>query len=165
MALVDAIKSLQKELGVKPDGVFGPKTEAALKKALAPKSKPVTVAKPSDGKGVLNARSLKHLAQCDERLQRIAVEARKDFAFTVICGHRNKADQDAAFKGGFSKVKWPNSKHNKTPSLAFDACPDPIDFSKRVPFLNMREHFQKTADKLGIKVRFISWDLPHIQLA
>lgn len=157
MSLVEAIKQLQKEVGTKPDGKWGPKTEAALKAALAQK--------PAEAGGSLNARSLKNLGQCHPDLMRVAEEARKGFDFTVICGHRNKADQDKAFKGGFSKVKWPNSKHNKTPSLAFDACPNPIDWDNTAAFKAMRTHFQKAADKLGIKVRFISWDLPHLELA
>ena len=48
--------------------------------------------------------------------------------FTVICGYRSKADQDAAFKEGASKLRWPNSKHNRFPSEAVDIVPYPIDF-------------------------------------
>ncbi len=109
-------------------------------------------------------RSLNNLAQCHPDLQLIAHEAIKEIDFVVICGHRNKEDQNKAFDGGFSKVRWPNSKHNKTPSLAFDACPYPINWEARAKFLEMRGVFQKVADRLDIKVRFISWDLPHIEL-
>ena len=42
---------------------------------------------------------------------------------TILCGHRGKAEQDAAFKAGASKLKWPKSKHNATPSLAVDVAP------------------------------------------
>lgn len=110
-------------------------------------------------------RSLNNLAQCHPNLQKIAHEAIKEFNFVVICGHRNKADQNKAFDGGFSKVRWPNSKHNKTPARAFDACPYPIKWEARAKFLEMRAVFKRVANDLGIKVRFISWDLPHIELA
>ena len=39
---------------------------------------------------------------------------------SVIAGHRDCDEQDAAFKSGNSKVKWPNGKHNEMPSLAID---------------------------------------------
>lgn len=42
---------------------------------------------------------------------------------TVLCGTRSKAEQDAAFKSGASKLAWPKSKHNKTPSEAVDVAP------------------------------------------
>lgn len=113
----------------------------------------------------LSARSLKNLSQCHPDLQRIAEAAIKEFDFVVICGHRNEKDQNKAFAEGHSKLKWPKSKHNKTPSLAFDACPYPIDWSKRARFLEMRAKLKEVAARLGIKVRFISWDLPHIELA
>lgn len=41
----------------------------------------------------------------------------------ILEGHRNKAAQDKYFAAGLSKLKWPNSKHNKTPSLAIDVAP------------------------------------------
>lgn len=117
-----------------------------------------------------SARSLKNLEQCDPRLQKIAHEAIKDFDFIVICGYRGEKAQNEAVAKGTSKLRFPKSKHNKSPSLAFDAVPyikgakGGIDWSARAKFLEMREHFKKTAKKLGIKVSFISWDLPHVQL-
>ena len=41
----------------------------------------------------------------------------------VLFGHRSKADQDKAFASGASKLRWPKSKHNSTPSLAVDIVP------------------------------------------
>lgn len=110
-------------------------------------------------------RSLKNLAECHPDLQRIAHEAIKEFDFVVIKGHRGKAEQEAAVRAGTSKLHWPYSKHNKTPALAFDACPYPIDWQARARFMEMRRVFQRVASRLGIPVRFISWDLPHIELA
>lgn len=118
-----------------------------------------------------SARSLKNLEQCDKRLQKIAHEAIKEFDFIVICGHRGEKEQNAAVARGTSKLKFPKSKHNKTPSLAFDAVPyikgakGGIDWEARAKFMEMRAVFKKTAAKLGIDVRTISWDLPHLELA
>lgn len=117
-----------------------------------------------------SARSLKNLSQCHPDLQRIANVAIKEFDFIVICGHRGEKEQNAAFARGTSKLKFPKSKHNKTPSLAFDAvpyikgAPGGIDWSARAKFHDMRACFRAVAGRLGIKVRFISWDLPHIEL-
>src|SRR6185503_4741406 len=102
-------------------------------------------------------RSLKNLAQCHPDLQKIAHEAIKEFDFVVICGHRGEKEQNEAYDNGYSKLRYPKSKHNKTPALAFDACPYPIDWEARAKFLEMREVFRKCAARLGIKVRFISW--------
>jgi peptidoglycan L-alanyl-D-glutamate endopeptidase CwlK len=109
-------------------------------------------------------RSLNNLAQCHPDLQKIAHELIKEMDVVVICGHRGEKAQNEAFKRGTSKVRYPNSKHNKTPSRAFDACPYPIDWEARARFLEMRERMRAIAKRLEIKVRFISWDLPHIEL-
>jgi len=43
--------------------------------------------------------------------------------FSIICGHRNEADQNRAFNKGKSRDKWPNGKHNSMPSKAMDCVP------------------------------------------
>ena len=47
---------------------------------------------------------------------------------TILEGYRNEEDQNKAFENGFSKLKFPNSKHNVYPSMAVDALPFPIDW-------------------------------------
>ena len=42
---------------------------------------------------------------------------------TVLDGHRNKQAQDKAYEDKASKVKWPDSNHNKSPSRAADIMP------------------------------------------
>lgn len=42
------------------------------------------------------------------------------FDFSIIEGHRVREDQMRAYNDGKSKLKFPESKHNKVPSLAFD---------------------------------------------
>ena len=50
---------------------------------------------------------------------------RKDLPcdLTILCGHRSKAEQDAAFAKGASKLRYPKSKHNVWPSMAVDVAP------------------------------------------
>lgn len=69
------------------------------------------------------AASLKKLAECAAPLQDVLTEAIKYQDFTIICAHRNKAAQDEAYKTGASKLKWPQSKHNTSPSCAVDIAP------------------------------------------
>jgi peptidoglycan L-alanyl-D-glutamate endopeptidase CwlK len=68
-------------------------------------------------------RSLKNLQTCHIDLQVLFHEVIKYFDCIVTDGHRNKEDQDKAYASGNSKVKWPNGKHNKEPSLAADVYP------------------------------------------
>jgi len=41
----------------------------------------------------------------------------------VIIGYRGEQEQDRAFHMGSSQLKYPQSKHNKKPSLAVDVVP------------------------------------------
>jgi len=68
------------------------------------------------------------LESCDPELQILFNYVIKYFDCKVIYGYRTKKAQNAAFAGGFSKVKYPNSKHNKTPSQAVDVIPYPIQW-------------------------------------
>lgn len=67
--------------------------------------------------------SRKKLETCDERLQRVANRAIAVMDFTMVWGHRGEAAQNDAFDRGTSKLKFPDSKHNGKPSLAFDVAP------------------------------------------
>ena len=67
--------------------------------------------------------SLKRLETCHTHLQLIANEAIKYTDFSIVTGERTKEEQDDLFYRGFSKVKYPNSKHNTSPSLAVDIAP------------------------------------------
>jgi peptidoglycan L-alanyl-D-glutamate endopeptidase CwlK len=114
-------------------------------------------------------RSLTNLGQCHPDLQKVAHEAIKHYDFTVICGHRNKADQDKAVREGKSKAKWPTSKHNKTPSQAFDATPVPLDWNNIESFRTMARHMKEAAKKVGVPITWGGdfksfFDGPHFEL-
>ena len=74
-------------------------------------------------------RSKKNLDSCDLDIQAVLNEAIKYYDFSVLCGERGEEEQTKAFKGGFSKVQYPNSRHNKKPSQAVDIAPYPIDWA------------------------------------
>jgi len=68
-------------------------------------------------------RSKTKLHTCHPLLQEIAEEVVLEFDCSVDYGYRNKELQDSLVKKGFSKVWYPNSKHNKSPSMAIDLIP------------------------------------------
>lgn len=84
---------------------------------------------------------------------------------TVVCGYRGQAEQDAAYASGASRLRWPNSRHNSVPSRAVDLAPYPIDWKDERAFLVLRGYVLAHAARLGIRVRTISWDLPHFELS
>jgi peptidoglycan LD-endopeptidase CwlK len=125
--------------------------------------------------------SKKRLAECHPDLQRILNVAIKEVDFTVMCGHRGKAEQDEAFENKKSRVRWPNSKHNKVPSTAVDIAPwlpeVKIDWNDTAAFARLVGYIERIADDLGVRIRWGGdWnenfrtrderliDMPHIEL-
>ena len=73
-------------------------------------------------------KSREHLETCHPDLQTLFNAVIEVVDCSVICGYRNKADQDKAVASGNSKAVYPNGKHNSNPSTAVDVYPYPIDF-------------------------------------
>ena len=69
------------------------------------------------------------LATCHPELQLLFNTVIDYFDCTIIEGYRNEKDQNAAFKKGNSKLKYPNGLHNKVPSMAVDASPFPVQWA------------------------------------
>ena len=113
-------------------------------------------------------KSLEKLNTCHEDLKRIALELIKEMDITVLCGHRDEKSQNEAFINGTSKLMWPKSKHNKTPSLAIDLAPLPIDWKDIPSFMLMCSKIEHIASVLKIDIRlgrdFSFKDFPHIEL-
>lgn len=125
----------------------------------------------------LSKSSAEKLSQCHPDLQKIFNEVIKHYDCTIVCGHRNKEDQEQAVREGKSKVHFPNSKHNSLPSMAVDAVPYPIDWNDRTRFYHFAGFVFGVACSLGIKLRWGGdWngdlqfknekfmDLPHFEL-
>ncbi len=102
--------------------------------------------------------SRERLLTCDERIQRVCVEAIKLFDFVVVEGHRGKEAQNAAYAKGYSKLRWPNGEHNATPSRAVDIMPYPIDWSDKQANIQrccvLAGIMLAVAFRLGIKLRW-----------
>lgn len=73
---------------------------------------------PSFGK-----RSRECLESSHPVLRLIFGEVIKHYDCSILCGYRGKTEQNAVYKSGASREKWPNSPHNKKTSLAVDAYP------------------------------------------
>lgn len=122
----------------------------------------------------MNDSSIKRLNECDPRLIRLITEVNNIYPVQVICGRRGEAEQNKAFAEKRSKLKYPESKHNKDPSEAVDIVPDP-DFNPKTLDWNQIEAFQVmlfavelVAKRLKIKIRlgrdFSFKDYPHVEL-
>lgn len=67
--------------------------------------------------------SIKRLNTCHPDLQLIFHTVLPLIDHSIFCGHRDQLSQHYAFKTKKSKLDWPDSKHNRTPSMAVDAGP------------------------------------------
>lgn len=105
-----------------------------------------------------------NLDTCIEPLQRIAHAAIEAVDFRVICGVRGEEDQNKAFDLGLSMKKYPNSKHNKVPSLAVDIVPwhkatPNIRWKDTDAFIYLAGHILMMAQVMGFEVRWgRDWD-------
>ena len=73
--------------------------------------------------------SAQYLAQCHPDLQLLFNTVVRTFDCTVVCGHRDEWGQTVAFAQGKSKLKRPESKHNKMPAMAVDVVTYPINWN------------------------------------
>lgn len=108
-------------------------------------------------------RSKEVLEELDERWEPILAEARDNIGdISLICGHRGPAEQNRAFDSGNSKVRWPDGKHNKFPSLAVDLQPYPLpstEYKLRIALAYLAGGIVEIARKRGITVRWGGdWD-------
>jgi hypothetical protein len=117
---------------------------------------------------------------CEEKLKDAHAELVKWFrnlkeAFPDVhtsCTYRGKEEQDLFFKQGMSKLKYPNSMHNKTKDGK--PCSRAIDLfqirSDQVPCWQ-KSYYQKLTDHLKAQDAPLdwgwdlwAWDAPHYQL-
>lgn len=132
-------------------------------------------------------RSHARLATCHRNI-RIVMDAaiRKGPDFTILCGHRSRAEQNELYQQGrttpgdiVTNIDGLNdtSKHNETPSLAIDIAPYPIDWNDTDRFKILAGYILGVADTLSVPLRWGGdWDrdytmsderfidLPHFEL-
>jgi len=115
-----------------------------------------------------SSRSKSRLEQCDPKLQLIANELIKVMDVSVLCGYRGEEEQNEAYNNKRSKLKFPQSKHNKKPSLAVDLAPYPIDWNNINRFERMCGIIEGIAKLHNINIRlgrdFSFKDYPHVEL-
>lgn len=103
--------------------------------------------------------SSRRLGECHEDIQKVFNEVIKIIDCSVLEGHRDKETQDHYFATGRSKVRFPNGKHNATPSDAIDAAPYPINWDDKERFYYFAGIVLGIAASLGVKLRWGGdWD-------
>lgn len=64
--------------------------------------------------------------QLDGRLQRLVTRIRDEVTdISLTYGYRDRETQNTMYENGVTKVKYPNSKHNRKPAIAVDLQPYP----------------------------------------
>lgn len=64
--------------------------------------------------------------ELDPRLQVLVTRLRDEVAdISLTCGYRKPLEQNKMFELKRSTKRWPNSKHNRYPSVAVDIAPYP----------------------------------------
>ena len=122
-------------------------------------------------------KSKEQLDTCNEKLRRVFNEVIKTVDCSVLEGHRSEDRQNALYKEGKTKVKYPHGRHNEFLSRAVDVVPYPIDWDDRERFHLFAGFVLGTAKQMGIKLRWggdwnINWfvddnkfdDFPHFEL-
>lgn len=76
--------------------------------------------------------SLAQLETCHRDLRVLMQHVVATYDSKIIMGHRGEAEQNAAYARRNSNLKWPESKHNKTPSMAVDVVPWPKEWGGNI---------------------------------
>ena len=100
------------------------------------------------------------MSTCDARLQDICYDAIKIYDFTILCGNRDEEQQNLMLIQGKSKLEFPKSKHNKTPSQAVDIAPYPVDWGDLGRFKLLAGIMFGVAHSKDISIRWGGdWDM------
>ena len=99
-------------------------------------------------------RSKERLGTADKRLQKVFNEVIKYIDCSVLEGHRSQERQDKLYEEGKTKVKYPNGRHNDSPSRAVDVTPYPVDWSDRERQTLFAGFVLGIARSMGIKLRW-----------
>lgn len=92
--------------------------------------------------------SFSKLSTCHIDLQTLFYEVVRSVDCSILEGHRNEVDQNAAYETGKSQKKWPDGKHNANPSMAVDVAIYPIDWENIKRFFWFAGFVQGIAQRL-----------------
>ena len=98
--------------------------------------------------------SKKNLASAHPDLQKLFNIIIKTIDCSVTEGHRGEELQNKYFNEGNSKVKFPDGRHNKLPSLAVDVTPYPVDYNDRERQTLFAGYVLGVASQMGLNVRW-----------
>ena len=105
-------------------------------------------------------KSKERLASCDERLQDVFNEVIKYVDCSILEGHRSKERQNKLYDENRTKVKYPNGRHNSSPSKAVDVTPYPVDWEDRERQPLFAGFVLGLARNMGIRLRWGGdWDM------
>ena len=105
-------------------------------------------------------RSKERLATCDTRLQEVFNEVIKHVDCSILEGQRDKERQNQLYIEGKTKVKYPNGRHNSSPSNAVDVTPYPVDWADRERQTLFAGFVIGIARSMGITLRWGGdWDM------
>ena len=100
------------------------------------------------------------LKSCDKRLQDVFNEVIKHVDCSILEGHRSKERQNKLYDEGRTKVKYPNGRHNSSPSKAVDVTPYPVDWEDRERQTLFAGFVIGIARGMGIRLRWGGdWDM------
>ena len=104
-------------------------------------------------------RSKERLLTCEKDLQMVFNEVIKHVDCSVLEGHRSKDRQNSLYEDGKTKVRYPNGRHNSSPSRAVDVTPYPVDWADRERQTLFAGFVIGVANQMGIKLRWGGdWD-------
>lgn len=99
------------------------------------------------------------LKQCHPKIQAVFYAVIEEIDCTIITGRRGEEEQNEMFRTGKSQLKYPEGKHNSSPSRAVDAAPYPINWKDRERATLFAGFVLGTAREMGIKLRWGGdWD-------
>ena len=105
-------------------------------------------------------KSKESLASCDERLQDVFNEVINYVDCSILEGHRSKERQNKLYDENRTKVKYPNGRHNSSPSKAVDVTPYPVDWEDRERQTLFAGFVLGLARNMGIRLRWGGdWDM------
>lgn len=103
--------------------------------------------------------SKRRLSTCTLGLQELFNTVIGIFDCKVLEGYRGEERQNFLFDTGASKKRYPESKHNKTPSEAVDVAPYPVDWENIRRFYLFAGVVLGVASEKGLSIRWGGdWD-------
>lgn len=97
-------------------------------------------------------RSKERLSTCEKDLQLVFNEVIKHVDCSVLEGHRSKDRQNSLYEDGKTKVRYPNGRHNSSPSRAVDVTPYPVDWADRERQTLFAGFVLGVSNQMGIKL-------------